>query len=278
MSNLDKIATAFSVVHTQKQFEKLEDKIFSALEQVSFPLPEDESSLVKILKGDRGERGAQGESGPIGERGEQGLQGIQGIQGEKGDRGERGREGQQGEVGPAGPKGDRGDPGRDAPDYRKEFEEALSQFNKRLNDNQKEATKGINAQIRRLSSLAGGGGSNKIVDNADVDKQAILNVEDDAILIYDRDNKKFVAQSFVSVLDRLRTDLEVQYNKLVDAESNFTYIGEAVPGSTTDAAVWRIKRVEEVSGVGGDDYNILWADGTADFDKVWNNRATFSYS
>lgn len=58
-----------------------------------------------------------------------------------------------------------------------------------------------------------------------------------------------------------------------EASATITYVGEAAPGSATAAAVWRIKRIDTTSGV-----SIKWAGGTAEYDKVWDNRASLSYS
>lgn len=60
---------------------------------------------------------------------------------------------------------------------------------------------------------------------------------------------------------------------LEEASATITYIGEADPGSATSASTWRIKRLDSSSGL-----VVTWANGTADFDKVWNNRASYSYS
>ena len=280
MSKIDNVAAAFAVVHTQKQIKKLENKIFNVLEEVNFSEPKEESSLVRILKGDTGERGPKGDTGNRGPEGKQGQIGSSGEKGEPGIQGLAGKAGKAGERGEAGPQGESGEKGETppAPDYTEKFEEALSKFNKTISKNQEEINKNVNSQIRKLNSLAGGGGSYKIVDNADVDKAAILNVVADAILIYDPVKKKFVAQDFLSIIDRLKADLEVQYDKLVDEEPDdgFTYVGEAVPGTTKGQSIWRIKRIYEFGADG--DLDILWANGTADFDKTWNDRATYTYS
>jgi len=55
--------------------------------------------------------------------------------------------------------------------------------------------------------------------------------------------------------------------------SNVTYVAEAAIASLGSAAVWRIKKLDEVSGL-----VITWADGNADFDNIWNNRTSISYS
>ena len=52
------------------------------------------------------------------------------------------------------------------------------------------------------------------------------------------------------------------------------YIGEAVPGTAESAAAWRIKRL---TIAGDDDVTEEWAGGTGDFDKAWDNRASYTY-
>lgn len=60
--------------------------------------------------------------------------------------------------------------------------------------------------------------------------------------------------------------------KLDESASPVTYIGEAVPGSSAASAVWRIKKIDETSGL-----VITWADGSADFDQIWNDRSSLIY-
>ena len=64
-------------------------------------------------------------------------------------------------------------------------------------------------------------------------------------------------------------------NKLlqVDTIGNTNYIGYANAGSVTSATVWAIKRVVET----GNNVVITWADGTKDFDNVWDNRTSLNY-
>lgn len=50
------------------------------------------------------------------------------------------------------------------------------------------------------------------------------------------------------------------------------YVGEAAIGTATSAASWRIKKVDNTTGV-----IIQWA-GTGVFDQVWDNYASLSYS
>ena len=230
--------------------------------------------------GQKGEKGDKGDVGPPGEMGPRGLDGAPGKDGRPGDRGPQGLmgpKGDPGEPGPMGAQGEVGPQGEPGKDYREEFEEALKSFQERTSENQETINKNIDKQIsmmkQSLSSL-GGGGSYKLVDNADVDKSALKGVVDNAILIYDPTKKVFIADSFVNVLDRLKAELEVQYNRLIDVEGSYTYVGEALPGTGEGEAKWRIKRIEEI----GDDFNILWADGDADFNNIWNDRTSFTYS
>ena len=311
------ISSAFAIAHTKEELKKLEDRIFDVLEEVQKTEGPMGLKGDKGDQGERGERGAAGNDGapgPIGEQGLQGIpgekgdtgekgekgdtgdvgpQGIQGVKGDKGDKGERGEKGikgDKGDTGLRGEKGERGERGEQGPqgiqgeagpDYKERFEEALEQFNERLSENSNTVNKNIErtlANVQKSLSTLGGGGSYKILDNADVDKTRLSSVVGDSILVFDPNKKKFVVQSFLTILDRLKADLEVQYDKLVDEDpdNGFTYVGEAVPGTTKGQSIWRIKRIYEFGADG--DLDILWANGTANFDKTWNDRATYTYS
>ncbi len=62
--------------------------------------------------------------------------------------------------------------------------------------------------------------------------------------------------------------------RLDDAGGGVTYVGKAVAGSATSGAVWQIQRITESD----QDLIIQWADGNINFDNVWDNRASLSYS
>lgn len=62
--------------------------------------------------------------------------------------------------------------------------------------------------------------------------------------------------------------------KVDEASSTTTYVGEAVPGTASSDASWRIKKITESGTV----TTIAWADGNSSFDNVWDNRASLSYS
>ncbi len=59
-----------------------------------------------------------------------------------------------------------------------------------------------------------------------------------------------------------------------DASATITYLGKALVGSSEAGAVWQIQRIETISAI----TTVLFAGGNADFDNVWNNRASLNYS
>lgn len=68
-----------------------------------------------------------------------------------------------------------------------------------------------------------------------------------------------------------RADLQVVLDEVSDT---LLYVGQAVAGVETPAAAWRIRRVSTVGVV----TTVAYADGDANFDNVWDNRASLSYS
>ena len=61
--------------------------------------------------------------------------------------------------------------------------------------------------------------------------------------------------------------------KVDQITSTLFYIGEAAIAAPTSNPVWRIRKIDASVGV-----NITWADGNANYDNVWDNRASLSYS
>lgn len=62
--------------------------------------------------------------------------------------------------------------------------------------------------------------------------------------------------------------------RYAQASSTVAYAGQADPGTLTSAASWRVYRLTTV----GEDVILEYADGNANFDNVWDNRASLSYS
>jgi len=63
----------------------------------------------------------------------------------------------------------------------------------------------------------------------------------------------------------------------VTGESAFfmVYQGEATPGTGMGEAKWRIRRY---TYSGANPVAIDWADGVNTFNKIWNDRYSYSYS
>jgi len=60
-----------------------------------------------------------------------------------------------------------------------------------------------------------------------------------------------------------------------DENNNPIYIGKAQIGTTTDSALWQIKKL---NWTGSNLTSIQWAEGTDDFTNVWDDRSGLSYS
>jgi hypothetical protein len=61
--------------------------------------------------------------------------------------------------------------------------------------------------------------------------------------------------------------------RIDEVNKNLIYIGKATIGSLTSSAVWQIQRVTTTGSVTA----TLWADGNANFDNIWDNRAVLTY-
>jgi hypothetical protein len=58
------------------------------------------------------------------------------------------------------------------------------------------------------------------------------------------------------------------------ASSSVLYVGKADVGSLTSAPAWQIKKLTSSGGITTTQY----ADGNSNYDNVWDNRASLSYS
>lgn len=58
------------------------------------------------------------------------------------------------------------------------------------------------------------------------------------------------------------------------ASSSVTYVGTARLGAGTDSAVWQIAKIT----LSGTVTSVTYADGNDDYDNIWDNRASLSYS
>jgi hypothetical protein len=77
--------------------------------------------------------------------------------------------------------------------------------------------------------------------------------------------------TYTGPMDDAALQVRIDY----DVDSNPIYVGEARPGSASNAARWRIKKLT----YSGTNMTVLqFADGNPNFDNVWDNRASLSYS
>lgn len=67
-----------------------------------------------------------------------------------------------------------------------------------------------------------------------------------------------------------------QYRRDKTTTAGYYYNGWSDPGAATSAAKWKIYR--ETIATDGDVTEIKFASGSINFDQIWDNRATLSYS
>lgn len=107
------------------------------------------------------------------------------------------------------------------------------------------------------------------IDSTDVIHQKehykIGDLEGKGIFIFDAEGNQIT--DFGGVTSRL-------VNVLIDSiDLNLKYLGDAALGSGEDAAVWRIRRIDETNLM-----EQTWADGDDNFDNIWDDRESLSYS
>lgn len=78
-------------------------------------------------------------------------------------------------------------------------------------------------------------------------------------------------------IDDIRNEIMPQYYETRIAEDsgniNISYVGKSATGSLTSSATWQVQRIDETTGL-----VIEWADGDSEFDNIWDNRESLSYS
>lgn len=204
-------------------------------------------------RGPQGETGAQGPAGPQGQPGPTGEAGPIGPRGLRGYKGPRGRDGQQGKPGPTGAsgaqglrgeKGDKGDPGPQGQQGDKGDTPKHKWTGTKLQFQNPDGTWGKAVDLQGPKGDTGGGSGWL------------------AILASDS-----TAGSGVDA---------VKYARRIDVVSETVmYKADALPGTADSAAAWRIARI--TTNAEGD-VTEHWAGGTANFDQVWDDRLSLSYS
>ena len=154
-------------------------------------------------RGDKGDKGDKGDIGPVGLIGEQGPIGPQGPTGEQGPIGLQGLVGPQGLPGPAGPQGPSG---KDAvvPDINPYIEEVSKTLESKLEEQVNLQKTDIDNFLSELSRrpIVSGGGSVRIMDNDDVQRQTLSSLANNSVLIFNNSTKKYEAETFQSILNR----------------------------------------------------------------------------
>jgi hypothetical protein len=155
-----------------------------------------------------------------------------------------------------------------------------------------------------IETLSGGGGTSNIESLGDVNDVDITAPLDNYILTYSQSVSGWQSSNILNTIQTQVDDINTivtemttlsggvtpsQVENIIDdhilkalekqikahsSDSNITYVGEAEPGSVTSAPVWRIKEIVET----GDDISIQWADGNGDFDKIFDNRESLTYT
>lgn len=195
-------------------------------------------ALTKGGVGDVGESGAQGLIGIRGEHGYPGPKGETGPEGARGKVGSQGDRGLEGSTGGRGIAGTLGKRGEMGPMPKHESRGDAIRF---------EIEMGLWGNWINLSSGdprtgTGGGLSDERVREIILEESAVV----------------------------------AQYNTLIDTVNDIKYVGESLPGAATSAALWRINRIDLTDS--GGDIEVLWADGVSTFTKIWDDRATFTYT
>ena len=89
-------------------------------------------------------------------------------------------------------------------------------------------------------------------------------------------NISAIAVNAADILN-IQTEVEGLFAFKVDfITDNLLYRGEAIPGTATSAATWRIREIT-ISAVDGD-ISTTWADGDSDFDNIWDDRLSLTYT
>jgi len=149
--------------------------------------------------------------------------------------------------------------------YPEPFEEEPL-LNKELADFKKK----INEHLHKMEFGSGSGGGEvrlEFLDDIDKDSAKI----DGMFLQYQVATNKWIGTE--------GGDIVIQYSKEVDFvdASDLIYVGEALPGSTTASASWRIKKIDLNAGTDSD-IGIRYADGDSTFDNIWDNHLSLTYS
>tara|TARA_R110000868_G_scaffold33428_10_gene121386 strand:- start:5072 stop:5635 length:564 start_codon:yes stop_codon:yes gene_type:complete len=131
----------------------------------------------------------------------------------------------------------------------------------------------------------------RLVELSDVD---ITGLVDGYILVYDESQETWIVQNNTSGtalqvqitnndndITQIQTDiitinqeLDVNYDREIDELPDGNILkGWTIPGSDNNTPSWRIQKITFTGG----DVSYKFANGNVDFDKVWDNRLSYTY-
>ncbi len=163
------------------------------------------------------------------------------VEAQKGDKGEQGERGKTGKAGATGKEG-------------------------------KQGISVVDAKIDLDGHL-----TLKLSDDSEIDAGEIQSETKDNRSVYYSMSGASSADSISGLETYIRTIMEEDSltTKLIDTDGDYKYIGEAEAGASEASAVWRIKRIEFLSG---DDVEIKWLNGSTAYENTWASRTSPSYS
>lgn len=128
----------------------------------------------------------------------------------------------------------------------------------------------VSENIEQYISVSAGSSSGGA--SAEIDTE-VINPTEGQVLVYDSGTSMWQNKTIAGVSTEGTNDMQA---KRTDAIDDFTlYQAEATAGVLNSAPNWRIKLIT-FSADG--DTTITWAEGNANYDKVWNDRLTYAYS
>ena len=103
----------------------------------------------------------------------------------------------------------------------------------------------------------------------------IKNIEDVYNVVVDNDKVTVqVADVILKETVEYVTEEDEVYDIEVDTSvPNVTYVGQAMPGTPSSVASWRIKKITETSTGSSVD----WANGSAEFIHIWDDHLSLPY-
>lgn len=108
--------------------------------------------------------------------------------------------------------------------------------------------------------------------------ETLVNVdtcEDNYTVVIDNDKVEVLISDVIikEVIEYLPEEDEVYDIEVDTSIAGVTYVGQALPGTAKATAAWRIKKITETAGGSSVD----WASGNAEFNKVWDDRLSYTY-